>query len=219
MESTQPTFHETYAELTAGLPPSQLREAHKRLSRCKQPLTDEEIAGEHPRVQACLERIAAAYARKKVRSAVASKARRDAAREATARLAAGDVAESRIDTPLTDETAPVAAFEACTIEVEPEPTTDTPAAPLSGVGDSEVDVEACDFEADIDEADGVSVSEPAPSPTAPLACQPTDTTAPLAPASPVRRAVSRGLVRSAQASTAAPAGTAKKSGNSLVRRR
>ena len=76
-----PRFHETYADLTRGLPPSQIREALKRLTRCKHPLTDEEIAGEHPRVQACLEKIAAAYARKKERSAVASKARRDAARE------------------------------------------------------------------------------------------------------------------------------------------
>ena len=56
-------FHESYADLIRGLPPSQLREAHRRLSKCKTPLTDEEIASEHPRVLACLERIAAAYSR------------------------------------------------------------------------------------------------------------------------------------------------------------
>ena len=78
---TEPSFHPTYAGLLAGLPPSQLREAHKRLGRCKNPLTAEEIGSEHPRVQACLERLAASYGRKKGRSAVASKARRDAARE------------------------------------------------------------------------------------------------------------------------------------------
>ena len=75
------SFHPTYAGLLAGLPPSQLKEARRRLSSCKQPLTDEELVSEHPRVLACLEKIAASYSRKKGRSAVASKARRDAARE------------------------------------------------------------------------------------------------------------------------------------------
>ena len=74
-------FHEAYADLVAGLPPSQIREAHKRLTTCKQPLTAEELTTEHPRVQACLEKIAAAYTRKKARSATSSKLRRDTARE------------------------------------------------------------------------------------------------------------------------------------------
>ena len=75
------SFHPTYAGLLAGLPPSQLREAHKRLTKCKHPLTAEEISSEDPRILACLERLVASYGRKKGRSAVSSKARRDAARE------------------------------------------------------------------------------------------------------------------------------------------
>ena len=73
------SFHPTYAGLLAGLPPSQLREAHKRLTKCKHPVGD--ISSEDPRILACLERLVASYGRKKGRSAVSSKARRDAARE------------------------------------------------------------------------------------------------------------------------------------------
>ena len=74
-------FHEAYAALTAGLPPSQIRLTQTRLTKCKlNPLTAEEIAGEHPRVRACLEKISQAYSRKKLRSATSSKVRRDATR-------------------------------------------------------------------------------------------------------------------------------------------
>ena len=89
----QPLFHEAYAALVAGLPPPQLREAHKRLMKCKQPLTAEEIVGEHPKVLACLQKIAAAYERKKGRSATSSKARRDAVRERLVRMNAGSDAD------------------------------------------------------------------------------------------------------------------------------
>ena len=101
-QQTPPAFHEAYAGLVAGLPPSQLREAHKRLMRCKQPLTAEEIVGEHPRIQACLEKISAAYTRKKGRSAVASKSRRDDARD---KLGASEVAVA--DAPKEEEEASV----------------------------------------------------------------------------------------------------------------
>jgi len=123
-QQTPHAFHDVYADLVAGLPPSQLKEARKRLTTCKQPLTDEELASEHPRVQACLSRIAAAYARKKLRSATSSKARRDAVREklsdssfgtttadvtaealALAKAEAGDGAESL-----------VSSLSACTVE-------------------------------------------------------------------------------------------------------
>ena len=126
----QPTFHETYSGLVAGLPPSQLREAHKRLSKCKQPLTDEEIVSQHPRVQACLEKISAAYSRKKTRSAVSSKARRDAVRT-TAADALTDVQEAppffrTVESePAVCEIADLtASLEAATVEcssVEPAP--------------------------------------------------------------------------------------------------
>ena len=134
----QPTFHETYGSLVAGLPPSQLREAHKRLSKCKQPLTDEEIVSQHPRVQACLEKISAAYSRKKTRSDVSSKARRDAVR-----TTAG--ADSQVD---AQEAPPVESavelLEACDLDpvpVECAPQTDViavaepaePAEPLAAI--------------------------------------------------------------------------------------
>jgi hypothetical protein len=101
--TTKAKFHEVFNDLVAGLPPSQLKEARKRLTTCKQPLTDEELASEHPRVQAGLEKIAAAYARKKVRSAASSKARRDASRHDT-----GCQSEEATDV--------VSILEACTVE-------------------------------------------------------------------------------------------------------
>ena len=127
----QPTFHETYSGLVAGLPPSQLREAHKRLSKCKQPLTDEEIVSQHPRVQACLEKISAAYGRKKSRSAVSSKARRDAARKQTTDStnrgvadALADVQEAPVEPAVCEIADLTASLEAATVEcssVEPAP--------------------------------------------------------------------------------------------------
>ena len=102
------SFHPTYADLLRGLPPSQLKEARRRLCSCKQPLTDEELVSEHPRVLACLEKIAASYGRKKGRSAVASKARRDAARGQTT------VSSEELN---GDSVEPVLALiEGCTLE-------------------------------------------------------------------------------------------------------
>jgi len=40
-EQTPPAFYACYTDLVAGLPPSQVREAHKRLMKCKTPLTAE----------------------------------------------------------------------------------------------------------------------------------------------------------------------------------
>ena len=117
LEAT-PRFHEAYAELAAGLPPSQLREAHKRLTRCKQPLTDEEVAGEHPRVQACLERIAAAYARNQERSRASSQKRRDATRNP------GQPSES------ADAQAQLPEIEAIALDDEPEPTPEPEPEPV-----------------------------------------------------------------------------------------
>jgi hypothetical protein len=115
---TQPPFHEAYDALVAGLPPSQLREAYKRLSTAKVPLTDEEIFSEHPRVKACLERIVAAYGRKKSRSAVASKVRRDAAREKPADATAPEPDDQP---PQGQGEGVVEMLESCTIECQPEP--------------------------------------------------------------------------------------------------
>jgi hypothetical protein len=132
---SETTFHPTYADVVRGLPPSQLREAYKRLSTAKKPLTDEEIVSEHPRVAACLEKISQAYGRKKTRSAVASKARRDATRSA------GETIEPL--EPAACEIADIAvSLEAATIEctsVEPTPVEPTPVA---SVEPTPVDYEA-----------------------------------------------------------------------------
>jgi len=136
-------FHATYADLVAGLPPSQLKEARKRLMACKQqPLTAEEVVGEHPKVLACLEKIAAAYKRKKTRSSVASKCRRDAVREKLAgccseRTETADVTAAKAATACclsvatqqgnsgtaTEEGGTeslVSSLSACTVECTPE---------------------------------------------------------------------------------------------------
>jgi hypothetical protein len=104
------SFHPTYADLLRGLPPSQLKEARRRLCSCKQPLTDEELVSEHPRVLACLEKIAASYGRKKGRSAVASKARRDAARGQTT------VSSTELNGDGDSVEPVIASIEGCTLE-------------------------------------------------------------------------------------------------------
>ena len=125
--TAQPSFHEAYDSLVAGLPASQLREAHKRLVKCKQPLTADELVSEHPRVLACLERIVAAYGRKKSRSAVASKVRRDAARDKPADAA------TEVDVPeqegVEDDIA--SSLSACTVTCVSDaiPVVLVPAAP------------------------------------------------------------------------------------------
>ena len=138
-------FHATYADLVAGLPPSQLKEARKRLMACKQqPLTAEEVVGEHPKVLACLEKIAAAYKRKKTRSSVASKCRRDAVREKLVRTNAGsdaDVAACCYATVDTSASEPAvseltSSLAECTVECTPEAAAESetvvavPVAPL-----------------------------------------------------------------------------------------
>jgi hypothetical protein len=128
MAEKTPAFHEAYDDLVAGLPPSQLREAYKRLSTAKVPLTDEEICSEHPRVLATLERLASAYIRKKQRSAIASKARREAAKEPV----------EPVEPVMANEEPVAALLEACSLSLEPvevecaAPPPATPATPETG---------------------------------------------------------------------------------------
>ena len=127
----EPTFHEAYAALVAGLSPSQLREAHKRLMKCKQPLTAEEIVGEHPRIQASLEKICEAYKRKKTRSAVASKARRDDARGKIGARPAASSEPTAVDDAVGAESL-VSSLSACTVECVSDAvdTEDVPVVPV-----------------------------------------------------------------------------------------
>ena len=70
-------FVNCYAEKYGFLPPSQRREAVKRLStRRRNPLTTEQCAQESPDVEAVLAQVWAAYQRKKQRSKASSAARR-----------------------------------------------------------------------------------------------------------------------------------------------
>ena len=136
MAEKTPAFHEAYAGLISGLPPSQLREAYKRLSTAKVPLTDEEICSEHPRVLATLERLASAYIRKKARSAIASKARREAAKEPVEPVLANEEVLKTVE--------PVAALlEACSLEpVEVEVEVECAAPPPPAATIEEVAVDA-----------------------------------------------------------------------------
>ena len=74
-------FAECYKEAFGGLPPSQQREAVKRLtSRRRNPLTPEQCREPSTDVEACLEAVRAAYMSKKLRSRAASSQKREAAR-------------------------------------------------------------------------------------------------------------------------------------------
>jgi len=74
-------FAECYKEAFGGLPPSQQREAVKRLtSRRRNPLTAEQCAEPSPEILACLEAVQKAYLSKKQRSKQASATKREAAR-------------------------------------------------------------------------------------------------------------------------------------------
>ena len=81
-EQTTPwQFAECYKEAYGSLPPSQLREAYKRLStRRRNPLSPEQCAQPSAEVEACLEAVRAAYMSKKQRSKQASSQKREAAR-------------------------------------------------------------------------------------------------------------------------------------------
>ena len=70
-------FAGCYAEKYGFLPPSQRREAVKRLTtRRRNPFTVEQCAEESPEVEAVLAQVYAAYQRKKLRSKAASAAKR-----------------------------------------------------------------------------------------------------------------------------------------------
>ena len=102
-------FAECYKEAFGGLPPSQQREAFKRLStRRRNPLSPEQCAEPSPEVLACLEAVHAAYMSKKLRSRAASSQKREAARV-------------RPDNVTEPEAAPVEALADTVAEISLEP--------------------------------------------------------------------------------------------------
>ena len=115
-------FAECYKEAFGGLPPSQQREAFKRLStRRRNPLSPEQCAEPSPEVLACLEAVNAAYLNKKARSKAASATKRMIDRAQPQPEAAPVEAEAEI-TAVSDAVAAV-SLEPATIvaEAEPEP--------------------------------------------------------------------------------------------------
>ena len=112
-------FANCYAEKYGFLPPSQRREAVKRLStRRRNPLTTEQCAQESPDVEAVLAQVWAAYQRKKQRSKASSAARR-----------VSGVGEPENDTEVDDTAPPTAEFSELSID-EPEPAPESLPAPL-----------------------------------------------------------------------------------------
>ena len=74
-------FAECYREKFGGLPPSQQREAVKRLvGRRRNPLTEEQVRDPSEEIEAVLSAVNASYLSKKARSKNASAAKREAAR-------------------------------------------------------------------------------------------------------------------------------------------
>ena len=70
-------FHSDYKEQYGGLPPSQQREAVKRLTgRRRNPLTEAQCAELSSEVEGCLSAVKAAYLNKKARSKAASATKR-----------------------------------------------------------------------------------------------------------------------------------------------
>ena len=107
-------FAPEYREKYGGLPPSQQREAVKRLTtRRRNPLSPEQCAEASAEVEACLEAVNAAYLSKKARSKQASASNREAAR-AQPQPEAAPVEE------LADAVA-VVSLEPAEITAEPAP--------------------------------------------------------------------------------------------------
>ena len=107
-------FAPEYREKFGGLPPSQQREAVKRLTtRRRNPLSPEQCAEASAEVLACLEAVNAAYLSKKARSKQASASKREAAR------AQPEPEAAPVET-LADAVA-VVSLEPAEITAEPEP--------------------------------------------------------------------------------------------------
>jgi hypothetical protein len=104
-------FHESYAAIYSRLPPSQQREAVKRLTLCKFPLEPSEVSTENPRVLVCLQALLLTYERKKARATVGSKTRRKAEAEAKAEAKA-------LSTVVDDEPALALALALAEAEAE-----------------------------------------------------------------------------------------------------
>ena len=113
-------FAECYKEAFGGLPPSQQREAVKRLtSRRRNPLTAEQCAEPSPEILACLEAVQKAYLSKKQRSKQASATKREAARVRPENVAEPAPVDAVADGVAASSLAPAAVVAEISAEAEP----------------------------------------------------------------------------------------------------
>ena len=113
-------FAEQYREAFGGLPPSQQREAVKRLTgRRRNPLTEEQVREPSAEVEAVLTAVNAAYLNKKARSKAASATKRMIDRAQPAEVEPEAEAEAEPEA-LADAVAAI-SLEPAEIVAEPEP--------------------------------------------------------------------------------------------------
>ena len=115
-------FAAEYAEKYGNLPPSQQREALKRLTaRRRNPLSAEQCREPNPDIAAVLEAVYNAYNNKKLRSKASSATRRAALSNACVDAEPeADVACAEADSPLCHDTADTPADIVCAALVQPE---------------------------------------------------------------------------------------------------
>ena len=124
-------FHSDYKEKFGGLPPSQQREAVKRLvGRRRNPLTEEQVREPSEEIEAVLTAVNAAYLSKKARSKAASATKRMIDRAQPQPEAAPVEAEAEI-TAVSDAVAAVSLEPAEIVAEEAAPTpAPAPAPPV-----------------------------------------------------------------------------------------
>ena len=121
-------FAECYKEAFGGLPPSQQREAVKRLtSRRRNPLTAEQCAEPSPEILACLEAVQKAYLSKKQRSKQASATKREAARVRPDNVVDPEAVEAVANAVAAISLAPAEVVAEISAEAEPPAPRPTPA--------------------------------------------------------------------------------------------
>ena len=114
-------FAPSYESSYSGLPPSQLREAVKRLSdRKRNPLSVEKLTQEDPEIEGVLSGVKRAYLAKKERAKVASATKRASQRQAEAK-SDNVVAEVEVAEDVTASVTELSLEPAEVVAVEPEP--------------------------------------------------------------------------------------------------
>ena len=109
-----------YQEKFGGLPPSQQREAYKRLStRRRNPLTPEHCAEPSDEIVAVLTAVNAAYLNKKARSKAASATKREAARVRPDNVVEPEAVEAVADAVAAISLAPAEVVAEISAEAEP----------------------------------------------------------------------------------------------------